>query len=104
IRRSESSPTANPVLGLACSEPRPILALEFEEPADSAFFADSSGFGNDAFCSDVATCPLSGVDGRIGNGVNFDGTNDALSLTFAQSDGAFSSDLWIRTTKQSAEI
>ncbi|MCP4212940.1 MAG: hypothetical protein GY764_15890 [Halieaceae bacterium] len=102
-RSSRSSQSANPALAISCSEPRPVLALEFEEPAGSTYFADSSGAGYDFYCKDEF-CPLAGVDGRFGNGVNFDGLNDQLSQDFPQSGAEFSTALWMRTTAQSAEI
>jgi len=65
--------------------------LHFEEPPGASFFADSSGRGNHATCSDGA-CPIPAHPGAVDNlgnaagtpasdyAVRFDGVDDALTL------------------------
>ncbi|MCB0086451.1 MAG: hypothetical protein KDE54_00930 [Caldilineaceae bacterium] len=65
-------------VALSCIRPRTLLELPFNEAAGTTVFADASGNGNDAVCD--GACPVSGVDGFAGNGVAFNGVDQALRV------------------------
>jgi hypothetical protein len=85
-----------------------VLRLPFDEPAGVAFFADSSGFGNNAACDQAPTCATTAA-GRVDRALSFNGAvqplrvDDAASLSFAAQD-SFSVAGWIRTSQADAVI
>ncbi|HOS78982.1 MAG TPA: Ig-like domain-containing protein [Anaerolineae bacterium] len=97
---------ADAVLDLACAEPRPIVQLLFDEDAGATDFADSSGFGNDGTCVDDANydCPASGVGGKEGNAVQFDGAGDTVFAPVNPSETAYAVTLWFRADCQTCGL
>ncbi len=97
---------ADAVLDLACAEPRPVAQLLFDEGSGAADFADSSGFGNDGFCTDDANydCPLSGVGGQDGNAVQFDGSGDTVFAPLNPSETAYAVTLWFKADCQTCGL
>ena len=91
-----------PVLDLACTEPRPVAQLLFDEDAGADDFEDSSGFGNDGYCTDDSPydCPLSGVGGQESNAVQFDGTGDTVFVLMDVSETAYAVTLWFKADCQ----
>jgi len=55
------------------------LLLRFEETVNATAFGDSSGLAHAATCAGAA-CPTSGVSGRYGNALNFDGVDDYVQV------------------------
>jgi subtilisin-like proprotein convertase family protein len=92
----------NVATDVACTRPRPIAQLLFDEDAGATDFADSSGFGNDGFCTDDGDydCPLSGVGGKEGNAVQFDGDKDVAFVPMDVSETAYAVTLWFKATCQ----
>jgi hypothetical protein len=86
-------------LDVACALPRPSVQLLFAEESGATTFADSSGFGNDGACTGSA-CPVSGVGGKDGNAVAFDGINDVVTVMLDASEEAYGLTLWFKTTCQ----
>ncbi len=82
------------------------LLLRFGETADAHAFADASGYGRAATCAGAA-CPTSGVSGKYGNALDFDGgdvisttnairlDNAAFTIAFWAKRAATSQDQWI---------
>lgn len=56
-----------------------VMLLHSDEPAGSTTFSDTSGQNNDATCSGTQ-CPTAGVSGRYNAGLDFDGTEDRISI------------------------
>lgn len=56
----------------------PALLIKFDETGNASTFDDASTFGFNATCEGSA-CPVSGVEGRVGNSARFNGSN-VLSL------------------------
>ncbi|MCP4212237.1 MAG: hypothetical protein GY764_12270 [Halieaceae bacterium] len=86
-------------IALACSTPRPVMDLEFEELENATKFADSSGLGNDVTCQ-AAQCPRSGLGGKFGNGVLFDGVDNFLDSNapiVELGKGDFTIGAWMKT-------
>ncbi|MFZ0546708.1 MAG: LamG-like jellyroll fold domain-containing protein [Candidatus Promineifilaceae bacterium] len=108
LRGSEqivSTSIENAAVAIACRAHHPLLDLEFEEDATSSTYADSSQYGNDATCNlGGGACPQGGVEGRFGNGVQFDGLNDQLTSSFSQPTDEFTIEFWMRTTCQDCDI
>ena len=53
------------------------LLLHLDETAGAALFADASGNGRDATCSN---CPTAGLPGKFGTAAAFDGSGDLIAL------------------------
>ncbi|MFZ0547184.1 MAG: LamG-like jellyroll fold domain-containing protein, partial [Candidatus Promineifilaceae bacterium] len=108
LRGSEqlvSTTDADSAVAIACRSPHPLLDLEFEETATSNTYADSSQYGHDATCDlDNNSCPLGGIEGRYGNGVQFDGSNDQLTNSFTQPTDEFTVEFWMKTSCQDCDI
>ena len=77
----EVTPSSDLTNGLA-------LYLSFDEGSNVTSFDDSSSNANLATCSNEH-CPMSGVSGKIGRAVQFDGVNDYLSVA---NDASYHSD------------
>lgn len=81
----------------------PMLLMRFEEFVDSSAFLDSSGqnlsVSRAGACLTADTCPLSGVEGRYGRGLEMDG-NDVILFEHPVTDFSddFSIGMWIKTT------
>jgi hypothetical protein len=78
----------------ALGEPQaPLLLTRFDERKDAATFADSSGStaGNVASCK-KGICPTSGVQGRFGNAVHFNGVDQFLTIPPNPAIGAMRTD------------
>jgi hypothetical protein len=54
-----------------------VLMLHLEEPQGANSFSDSSGRANNGFCPQGA-CPQTGVQGKFGRAVEFDGQDDFI--------------------------
>ena len=68
----------------------PVLYLPFDETTTTGAFADLSGNGQQVTCNQASGfCPVAGVDGRYGNAIQLDGTNDFVEVTH---DAAFNFD------------
>ena len=64
-----------------------------------AYFVNSQGEENTTYCLDNGTCPTAGVNGQIGNAVDFATTDDTLVLpTFdvAENNGSFNLSFWLK--------
>lgn len=61
-------------LEMLCAMPRSTLEISFDEGSGVSWFEDTSGFDNPGTCSSD-DCPLSGVGGKTGNAVYFDGSD-----------------------------
>lgn len=75
-----------------------VLYFDFNERQGSTEFDDSSKGSNSARCSGEA-CPTSGVAGKFGNGLRFDGADDFLSVgddSFYYSERALSIAAWVK--------
>ncbi len=75
-----SDPTVLIYKGLLREPKAPLLLIRFDEAAKASTFVDSSTKGdgkNDAACT-AGNCPTSGLRGRFGNAVHFDGVDDHL--------------------------
>jgi len=71
-----------------------ILLMHLNEASGATSFADSSGSENDGSCSGT-TCPTSGVIGKFGNAINFNGTQRiSTNLTTALND--FTVEIWFK--------
>lgn len=95
--------TPTNTLDLACTEARPSCWLRLEEGEGADEFADSSGFGHEGTCSGSG-CPLSGVEGRYGNAVRFDGSNDTVFVMLNPSEEAYAVSFWFKTSRQNAGL
>ncbi|MFC1879398.1 LamG-like jellyroll fold domain-containing protein [Chloroflexota bacterium] len=62
---------------LSASFEKTALLLHLDEPAGSITFIDSSGLTNHGFCTEP-NCPLSGIPGRYGTALQFDGLDDYI--------------------------
>jgi len=77
-----------------------VSLLHLNEPEKSTVFADTSGWGNNGSCSGTF-CPLAGVDGRFGAGLEFDGVDDYIELSQKAIDdsmGDFTIAMWFKTS------
>lgn len=72
----------------------PIVWYKFDETANSTTFADGSGNNANANCTG-GTCPTAGAQGRIGQAVQFDGTDDRISAAVNSPAGAFTFAAWV---------
>jgi hypothetical protein len=89
----------------ALGEPQaPLLLTRFDERKDAATFADASGStaGNVASCT-TGSCPTSGVQGRFGNAVHFNGVDQFLTIPPNQAIGQmtpnFTLSAWVKPVK-----
>ena len=82
-------------VALACIQPEVELILDFDEGASASSFADSSGNGHVATCQGTA-CPTSGVTGKFGNAVSFDGVDDVLSVNGTIAQSSFTVAAWLK--------
>src|SRR4051812_5776805 len=57
-----------------------VMSLNLDEVPGAFLFSDSSGNSNNGSCSG-ATCPQSGVPGKLNNAVTLDGTADFIQVT-----------------------
>ena len=75
----------------------PAALFKFDESANATTFVNAAGTG-DATCSD-GTCPGSGLKGKVGSAVDFDGMNDYLTMPDAptvNTDGPFAVAVWLK--------
>lgn len=95
-----------PSLALSCAEPRPVAQILFDEGSGATSFADSSGFGNDGYCVNDSDydCPLSGVGGREGSAVQFDGDKDVVFVPVDPSESAYAVSLWFKASCQTCGL
>ncbi|MBK9051468.1 MAG: hypothetical protein IPL78_11290 [Chloroflexi bacterium] len=78
---------------------QPTAAFSFEPDQRLAYFINSEGEENTTFCLDNGTCPTAGINGQIGNAVDFATTDDTLVLpTFdvAENNGSFNLSFWLK--------
>ena len=94
------------LIDLACTQPRPVAQLLLDEDSGTTEFVDSSGFGNDGFCTDDSDydCPLSGVGGKNENAVQFDGDKDVVFVPLDASESAYAVTLWFKATCQTCGL
>ena len=74
-----------------------VLLLHSDESAGSTTFSDTSGQGNDATCSGTQ-CPTADVAGRYNSGLDFDGTEDRISIpsnTSLEIDNNLTASAWV---------
>src|SRR5437868_12270210 len=57
-----------------------VMSLNLDEGPGAFVFSDASGNSNNGSCSG-ATCPQSGVPGKLNNAVTLDGTADFIQVT-----------------------
>ncbi len=83
-------------LSLICNRPRALVELPFNEDPGATVFEDSSGNGKNATCVD--NCPQSGISGRIGNAVSFNGAErEALTVgDLDLTERSFTMSSWVR--------
>lgn len=79
----------------------PTLDLRMDEPPARESFTDHSQTNRPGTCLLAAgTCPVSGLPGRINQGVEFDGVNDAIALSTLGDLGmigsSFTAAAWIK--------
>ncbi|MEM7331767.1 MAG: LamG-like jellyroll fold domain-containing protein, partial [Chloroflexota bacterium] len=77
----------------------PIAIWDFDESENATAFADRSGASHTASCDEAAdSCPTAGVDGRYGQALDFDGTNDAIAatLTGPLANSSFTISAWAK--------
>ena len=72
------------------------LLLHLAEPAGSTVFSDTSGTGRTGTCTGAA-CPASVATGKLGRGLRFDGSNDAVTVLDPVNSSSYSIELWVRT-------
>ncbi|MEA3342432.1 MAG: LamG-like jellyroll fold domain-containing protein, partial [Chloroflexota bacterium] len=94
------------VLDVACTQPRPVAQLLFDEDAGADDFEDSSGFGNDGYCVEDShyDCPISGGDGNDGNALQFDGNDDQAFVPLNPSETSYAVTLWFKAGCQTCGI
>ena len=73
----------------------PLLWLKFDENAGATTFADSGSGGANGTCAGDA-CPTAGATGRVGQAVQFDGTNDRIQAGASTPAGAYTLAAWVR--------
>ncbi len=96
---------ADDVLKLYESTTR-VLELNFDEAPGQTLFADASSNESDATCSGT-TCPDSGLRGIDNQALEFDGSNDYLSVAGSSVDltrADFTIAAWIKTTSSNQGI
>ena len=59
---------------------QPAVALSFEPEQKLTYFENVAGEENAAYCVADGTCPTVGTNGRIGNGIIFDGVDDVVHI------------------------
>lgn len=90
------------MLGLTQSPVQRLLWLPLDEPGAVTLFADKSGAENNGVCFDLG-CPQSGLYGKSGNFVHFDGVDDRIEVEDttefdALDEESFSISAWIYLT------
>ena len=79
----------------------PLFHMRFEEAQGATAFADDSGNGHTGTCSGDA-CPAAGfgIQGRLGQAADFDGTDDIVEVSYAADLHLqnFSVGAWVRPT------
>lgn len=78
------------------TEREKIVLLHFDEPFGSTFFADSSGNMHHGSCGKEGLCPTSGIRGRVGHAVGFNGANIFVDLGPIETGSSFSIEARIR--------
>ncbi|MFN8445016.1 MAG: LamG-like jellyroll fold domain-containing protein [Caldilineaceae bacterium] len=77
----------------------PKIELRFDEAPGQVVVRDSSFSGLDGTCSGNG-CPVTGIQGRINQAARFDGVNDAISLSAANTLGlaehSFTVSAWVK--------
>ncbi len=73
----------------------PTLWLKFDEAAGATTFADASGNNTNGSCAGDS-CPTAGATGRVGQAVQFDGTNDRIQVALNAPAGNFTLATWVR--------
>jgi uncharacterized repeat protein (TIGR01451 family) len=72
----------------------PVLSLHLDEDAGATHFVDLSGLGHHGTC---ITCPITGVSGRYGQAVQFDGLDDFIEVEIDVSETDYAVSLWFKT-------
>lgn len=79
----------------------PVMTLHFDESVDSKTFANENQalLGDDVTCSN---CPASGIKGQIRNAVQFDSSDDRLTLPYQLehylNQGFIGVSMWVKPT------
>src|SRR5690606_14686015 len=75
----------------------PTVALSFEPEQRIAYFTNDLGEENSITCTVDGTCPTSGINGAINNGIAFDGVDDFAELPVLNihNDQGFSLNFWL---------
>lgn len=91
--------------------PGVALHLKLDEAADETEFSDEVSDSDKAECptedllgDPVYFCPDSGVAGRFGNALRFDGLDDKVLIDYDVNKNAYSMSLWFKTTRRNVPL
>ena len=82
-----------------------IMLLHLDENPGSTVFNDASGSGNPGSCIGTG-CPTSGVTGKVGKALSFNGVNNLVTVTNKSSLNAFPLTVaaWFKTTSTTGVV
>src|SRR5437867_1170872 len=82
-----------------------IAFLHLDENAGSTIFNDATGSANNGSCSGTG-CPTSGVAGKVGHGLSFDGVSDLVTITHNNGLNAFplTVSTWFKTNSTTGVV
>ncbi|HMC21354.1 MAG TPA: Ig-like domain-containing protein, partial [Thermoanaerobaculia bacterium] len=82
-----------------------IAFLHLDENAGSTVFSDATGSANNGSCSGTG-CPTSGVAGKVGHGLSFDGVSDLVTITHNNGLNAFplTVSTWFKTNSTAGVV